>query len=447
MNRREFLTILAALAMPLPIVSLRKKGSVLVIGAGLAGLAAARELQAEGYDVTVLEARNRVGGRIWTSEKWADLPLDLGASWIHGTKGNPLTALADQAKAKRIPTSYEASILYGPNGKELSGREESQLERVRKLLDQAIERAQDTEEDQSLRSVAKSLSSKLGKDPQALQFLEFLLNSQFEQEYGGTVETTSTHWFDSSKGYDGGDVIFAEGYHVLTEFLAKGLEIRTGHVASSIEVDQEGVRVQTNKGEFEADHVVVTLPLGVLQAGKVKFIPQLPVAKRSAIKRLKMGVLNKCYLRFEEVFWPEDVDWIEMIPPTPGHWVEWVSFQRATGQPVLLGFNAAKRGREIESLTDQGIVTDAMKALRRVFGAGIPEPIDWQITRWASDPFALGSYSYNALGSTPADRPALGAPVGNKLFFAGEATGREEFGTAHAAYISGLRVARQIADL
>jgi monoamine oxidase len=86
-----------------------------------------------------------------------------------------------------------------------------------------------------------------------------------------------------------------------------------------------------------------------------------------------------------------------------------------------------------------------MKTLRRVFGKDIPNPVDFQITRWASDPFALGSYSYNALGSTPADRTVLGAPVGNKLFFAGEATGREEFGTAHAAYLSGLRVVNQIA--
>jgi monoamine oxidase len=445
MNRREFLTILAALAMPGPIMTLAKKSSVLVIGAGLAGLAAARELRAKGFEVTVLEARGRIGGRIWTSEKWADLPLDLGASWIHGTKGNPLTTLADELKAKRVSTDYDSSVVFGQNGKELSKSEESRLEHVRKLLEQAIKKAQDLEEDQSLRAVATALRGKLGKDPQSVAFLEFLLNSQIEQEYGGTVESTSAHWFDSGRAYSGGDVIFAEGYQVLTNFLAKGLDIQLGQVVTSVDTRKDKVLVKTTKGEFRADHVVVTLPLGVLQAGKVKFVPELPAAKGNAIRRLKMGVLNKCYLRFENAFWTEDADWIEMIPLQPGHWVEWVNFEKAVGKPVLLGFNAAKRGREIESLSDDEIVADAMKTLRRVFGKDIPNPVDFQITRWASDPFALGSYSYNALGSTPADRTVLGAPVGNKLFFAGEATGREEFGTAHAAYLSGLRVVNQIA--
>ena len=110
----------------------------------------------------------------------------------------------------------------------------------------------------------------------------------------------------------------------------------------------------------------------------------------------------------------------------------------------MLGFNAADRGREIEAWSDGQIVESAMKTLKTVFGANIPQPIDYQITRWASDPFAKGSYSYNAIGSTPKMRYALANPLNGQLFFAGEATNRDYFGTAHGAYLSGLRAARDV---
>ena len=167
-------------------------------------------------------------------------------------------------------------------------------------------------------------------------------------------------------------------------------------------------------------------------------------AKRNAINKLGMGVLNKCYLRFNQAFWPDDIDWLEYVSAKHGEWTEWVSFQRALKKPILLGFNAADRGREIETWSDQQIVASAMATLKTIFGAGIPQPIDWQITRWASDSFAKGSYSYNALGSTPKMREALASTLNGRLFFAGEATNKDYFGTAHGAFLSGLRVAKDV---
>ncbi|TAF48996.1 MAG: amine oxidase, partial [Oscillatoriales cyanobacterium] len=128
----------------------------------------------------------------------------------------------------------------------------------------------------------------------------------------------------------------------------------------------------------------------------------------------------------------------------PGEWTEWVSFKRVADQPILLGFNAADRGKAIEAWSDAQIIASAMETLKTIFGDEIPQPIEAQITRWASDPFSLGSYSYNAMGSTPKMRQALAAPVGQALFFAGEASHRKFFATAHGAYLSGLRAARQI---
>lgn len=116
-----------------------------------------------------------------------------------------------------------------------------------------------------------------------------------------------------------------------------------------------------------------------------------------------MGVLNKCYLQFETAFWDHDVDWIEYVPSSSnfGHWTQWVSFQQAANQPILLGFNSGKRGEAIESLSDQEIVESAMTTLKTIYGENIPDPISHQITRWKSDPYSQGSYSYNRVDATP----------------------------------------------
>jgi monoamine oxidase len=117
-----------------------------------------------------------------------------------------------------------------------------------------------------------------------------------------------------------------------------------------------------------------------------------------------------------------------------------------TGQPWLLGFNAGAFGRQIESLSNNEIVASAMGALRGMFGNAIPAPDAWRISRWASDPFALGSYSYLAMGSSFEDIDALAAPAG-RLFFAGEATSREHPSTVHGAYASGIRAAQEALQL
>jgi monoamine oxidase len=109
-----------------------------------------------------------------------------------------------------------------------------------------------------------------------------------------------------------------------------------------------------------------------------------------------------------------------------------------------MGFNAADHAKKLESWSDQQIVASAMHALKRIFGEAIPSPVDHQITRWAMDPFSWGAYSYNPVGSVPKMRSNLAAPLGNVLFFAGEATEQRYFSTAHGAYLSGLRASKEV---
>jgi monoamine oxidase len=423
------------------------KKRTLVIGAGLSGLAAAQELHRQGHEVIVIEARERIGGRIWTSTQWADMPLDFGATWIHGPEGNPLTDLAEQINAERLTTSYDRAVIYNTSGTPLSETEEARMADLRTQVFRALKEAQDSDEDASIRQVIQPLINQLDESSEAYRFINFILNSEIEQEYSGSTEKLSAHYYDSDKVFSGDDVLFAKGFKVLPELLAQDLKIELGQVVTEIQWQQSPVRVITQKNEFIADHVVVTLPLGVLQANRVRFSPELPRSKQNAIAKLGMGVLNKCYLRFPDVFWSADADWLEYVSAKPGEWTEWISFQRAANIPILLGFNAADQGRAIEAWSDEQIVASAMQTLRTIYGTSIPEPVDYQITRWASDPFSLGSYSYNPVGAVPAMRQELAAPLEKSVFFAGEASNADYFGTAHGAYLSGLRAAQEILEL
>lgn len=420
---------------------------IVVIGAGLAGLVAARELKKHGHEVVVLEARNRVGGRIWTSRKWHDMPLDLGATWIHGIEGNPITSIADEVGAKRLVTSYDKSITYDTTGQPIGDTQERHLAQLRRQVSQALKRAQQTEEDLSVRQAIEPLQQPFAITSESYRAIDFILSGECEHEYSGNSTDLSAHWFDSVKEYEGEDVLFADGFGVITEHLARDLDVNLGQDVQRIDWESSPVRVITRTAEFVADHAIVTLPLGVLKAKKVVFSPKLPRKTLTAIDALGFGVLNKCYLRFEQAFWPDDVDWIEYIPSRHGEWTEWVSFQRVAKMPILLGFNAAAHGKFVEAWTDTQIVTSAMKTLDTIFGTRTPDPVDHQITRWAADPYALGAYSFNAVGSTPTMRDELAAPLESRIFFAGEATERNYFGTAHGAVLSGLRAAMEVLSI
>lgn len=454
-NKREFLQLLGligvaastslapqALAKSAPKATSKKR--VLVIGAGLAGLAAARELARHGHQVQVLEARDRIGGRIWTSQHWPDLPVDFGATWIHGVEGNPITVLADELKAKRLITSYERTATYQADGELLTDAAAAELEKIREQIEAALQEAQQQDDDVSVRQAVAHLVQQSDDSEQAQQLIDFVLSSQLEQEYSGSASHLSTLWHDAAKEFDGDDAFFVEGFHLITKYLAQNLNIELEQVVTNIQWGAAEVQVVTAAKTYVADHVIVTVPLGVLKQKRLQFKPELPQIKLDAISKLGMGVLNKCYLRFAKAFWPTDVDWLEYMSEAHGEWTEWVSLQRSTKIPVLLGFNAAERGRNIENLTDQQLVDDAMDTLRTMFGEDIPKPIDYQITRWASDPFSFGSYSFNAVGSNPQMREDLAAPLHKQLFFAGEATEQHYFGTAHGAYLSGLKAAASL---
>lgn len=426
----------------------RVQTDILVVGAGVAGLAAARELQAQDFEVIVLEGRDRIGGRIWTDHSWPGAHLDLGASWIHGVEENPMTELANEFEIETVATDYDSLLLYDTDGRLLSTEEyDTVTARFEQLMRQVEEIGEELDKDISLGRAMEMALENLRLTEQAGRGLAYAINTTIEHEYAADVADLSLFYWDQEEAFDGDDVLFPGGYDQITTRLAQGLDIRLGHVVREIHYDETGVTVVTDQGKFEAERAVITLPLGVLQSGSVVFSPILPEWKQEAITSLSMGVLNKLYLRFDRTFWPEETDFLDYIAEQKGQWSDFLNIYKYTKLPILVCFNAAEYGRAIEPLADKEIIAGAIATLRRIYGEDIPDPAAWLITRWASDPFAGGSYSYTPVGASSEDYEQMAEPVSDRLFFAGEATHREYPATVHGAFLSGLREARRIGDL
>jgi monoamine oxidase len=195
--------------------------------------------------------------------------------------------------------------------------------------------------------------------------------------------------------------------------------------------------------------VVVTLPVGVLKAGRVKFDPVLPKEKLDAIDHRGMGLMNKAYLLFSEPFWDKNPEWLIFFPPknAPHETFEAMNYYAKTNQPILLFFTDGSFAKELETKSDQEIIDRIMVTLKSAYGKDIPQPTAALITRWGLDPFAYGSYTYTSVKESPNDVEVLTAPLRNSVFFAGESTYPRESSVVQGAYFSGVKAAQNIVSI
>jgi len=424
---------------------------VLVIGAGIAGLAASRDLSLDGYDVAVLEARDRVGGRIWTSHE-LEVPTDLGASWIHGFEDNPIARLARRHDIEVLrtdissvtPARYRSVALYDEDGRRLDAREIAEMSELMADYLEFIAAKQKEGVEMSLLAVEEAFAASEAFDADRRRRLNFIARTYLEHEWAGPRSEVSLLEFDKTLGFAGHDRVFPSGYSQITDRLAEGTHILLGHEVTQVDYSGARVDVLTNHGSFQANHVLVTVPIGVLQAGRIVFNPTLPRSKRAAIRTLRMGVFNKIFLKFDSVFWGDDYELIGYMGSQDSDWPEIVNFHKIAGLPVLLAFSAGEAGEKNELRGDAELVECLMDCLRKMYGRDIPEPSGHVITRWKQDPFSLGAYSYVPVGAKQSQRRQIGMAVENRVFFAGEATSEFFPSTVHGAFLSGVRAAYEI---
>lgn len=427
---------------------------VLIIGAGLAGLGAARSLHDRGYRVTVIEARDRIGGRCHTVNR-----IDHGAQWIHGTEGNPLTSLARRHAVSTLFVGGDSTYtggwdhlaLYGPDRLRLD--EETKLQSILQV-DQIRNDLDDLR-----RSMMRAGAADIAISEAMIRILEnhpvdqfgkistdWHLMVQSRDDVASEPDDLSFfHWDEGYEVFGYGDSVFLDGFQALADILPGGFDLALGQVVERIEHDRNGVTVTTRARSFVGDRVIVTVPLGILQSGKIAFDPPLPARKGDAIARLGWGHLAKVIVHFEQPFWPrEQYVFGYMCRSVPDHPTNIINLWATHQIPALVMLIGGDRGREIEVWPETRLREWAVTVLTDVFGTEIPAVTNIERSLWSSDPYATGAYAYIKVNATPADMDLIAEPIDGKVLFAGEHTARQHWGCAHGAYVSGLREAQRI---
>lgn len=423
----------------------------IVIGAGVAGLTAARLLAAAGRQVVVLEARDRVGGRVWTSRVDGDV-TDLGASWIHGIDGSAVAAAAHAFGMRTVeftvggyqPDSRPIAY-YGPDGTRLPDTEARRFADDIRAVDETLARVvADSAPDASYRDVTEEALAAQGWPPERTQRVREFLEHRSEEQYGAWIDDLAAHGLDDDS-IDGDEVVFPDGYDRLPVALADGLDVRLGAVVTAVRWWETGVDVTTAAGEvLHARDAVLTVPVGVLQSDGFVIEPALPEPVAGALSRLRMNAFEKVFLRFATKFWDDDVYAIRQQGPEGRWWHSWYDLTALHGTPTLLTFAAGPAAVATRDWDEQRVVDSVLAQLRRLYGDRVEEPLRAQITAWQDDPFAHGSYAFMTVGSTTSDHDDLATPIGGVLHIAGEATWTDDPATVAAALYSGHRAASNV---
>jgi monoamine oxidase len=436
----------------IPVGAAGPVGRAVVVGAGIAGLTVANALAHGGVECVVVEARDRIGGRLHTVDL-AGSPADLGGSWIHTPVGNPMRAFAQHAGVPcRIanPLPELAGFDCG-EGRRLSAAEvEASVSMQLEGFPQAIGRLRaELGPDASAAEGIEAYVAGAGLAPGPARRARQALHALIEAESADRAERQSLRWMWNEIEYGGhffGDMP-VEGYRRLVEAMAVGVDLRLGMDVAEVAHSASGVLVRSGDGTSEeGSHVVVTVPLGVLKRDVPRFSPALPPDRLAAIERLGFGRYEKVALRFDEPFWrAAGLPHAMIFPRNPKAPAVWAIGQDAFGAgPVLVFHIFHSATSHVLDVAADSAAQWVLNMLAEAIGSSCPIPAAVAVTSWANDPYSGGAYTHIPPGANPADADLLGEPIGGRLLFAGEHTQSARMAYADGAMTSGIREAKRL---
>jgi len=431
LTRRAVLGGLASLATAPALAALPPDPDVIVVGAGAAGLAAARTLIDRGLSVVVLEARERIGGRAYTESETFGVPYDRGCHWLHNAYMNPWVAFGEANGFDVYPSPGAYAAYDGTE--EVSSADYAAMDEA---YDAAIKAMYDAGREGRDVAASQVVSGEgtwaplvacwiggwsMGKDLDAISCLDY---------WNG--EAGYENWFCK------------QGFGTLVAQYGQGLPVELSTPVTGIDWSGDGVRVETDKGTLGAKAVIVTVSTGVLAADLIRFTPALEPDKQESFRRISMGTFNNIALQFSrDIFGLGNDAYWDYKPAT----TDAVGFMtNISGTNLSFGFVGGSFGRQLIDAGVEAAVDFALGELKKSLGNDIHKDfVKGAYTMWDKDPWTLGSYASAEPGYYHM-REVLRRPVGDRIFFAGEACNELLWATCAGAQFSGIDTARDVAD-
>lgn len=434
-GRRRFLKASAACVVGLATASARAENAprVVIVGAGIAGLGAAHVLQRHRVPFVLVEARDRIGGRAFTDWKTLGMPFDQGCGYLGAPQVNPAAALATELGFSVThdvsqPDIWLGSVAQGERGLHAFELSYGELTRA---IDAAGAHGDDL-------SAATLIGARTVWD----RLAAFAVGP--EQTGVGLNQLSTLDWYSQFYNSAPREGRIKQGIgNVVTAFGA-GIPVSLSTAVTRIDMRGPRIRVETGTGTLEADYCLLTVPLGVLRAGAISFLPALPQTKQAAIAAFTVGLINKVALSFKP----------GTLPPEKSVWryqlrkddtISDVTV-RPFGYDTSVHVSGGDLARELELLNDAEQISLALSTITDIYGNDAASGfVNGAVTRWWRDPRAQGSHSA-ALPGQAHQRAELGRPVADRLYFAGEACAVNWASSLPGALQSGRAAARAIAE-
>ena len=429
-TRRGFLSASAALAaMPVlraTAAPLPREADIVVIGAGAAGVAAARRVMAANRKVVVVEAAAQIGGRCITDSTTFDVPFDRGARWLHNPETNPMIRLARNAGLELVPAPSGQKMRIGRRNARAGETEEflAALVRANRAIDEAARGKLDT-------SCASVLPKDLGDWAGAA---EFMLGASFA---GKDLKELSA--IDKSRAQDRNAAIGCrQGLGTLISKLGEQAPVALSTPASRIVWSNRDVSVETQSGKIAARAAIITVSTNVLTSGAIKFAPDIPKRTLDAASKLSLGSYDHIVLQLpgNPLGLSRDDILIEQSNSTRTA----LMYANIGGSSLCSIDVGGAFGRDLSEQGETAMAAFAKEWITKLFGSEVAATVKkTSVTRWNASPYVMGAMSASSPGGQ-LSRRILGEPIGN-VFLAGEATHETLWGTVDGAWESGERAA------